>query len=248
VNLKHRFDGGSLSQPVSAALTGGGKKLEPSRLESVPSQLTYTAPDEQDKQASAKLQTTSKRGIGSLVLDFHTGGALTLTITGEAKSETSRIGNVRILDIVKVGPLEFKQLAGGIWQSTGVWSAQTSSFTTVAGSSDTCTGSDSGTITLMATVETRQGQTVWVVNPGDSDVQGTGTVTCVSSLGDQTLRGVTIPGTRTYDSNGDAAELFMGNLDAFTIPAEGGTVRVHGSRGGIGGSFTSDGTATGKKM
>ena len=248
VKLKHRFESGAPSAPVTAALTSGEKNVSPSKIDGGSGALTYKAPDEDDKKATVKLQSTSKRGIGTLVLDFHTGGALTLTITGEARSEASRIGTVKILDIVKVGPLEFKQLAGDIWQASGVWSAETSSFTTVAGlGSDTCTGSDAGTITVMATVETRQGKRVWVIDPGDSDVQGKGTVTCVSSLGDQTLRGVTIPGKRTYDSDGDAADMFMRQLDPFTVPADGGTVRVHGATGGAGGSFTSEGTATAKK-
>ena len=247
VKLKHRFESAPPSAPVTAALTSGAKTITPSRIDGGSGALTYKAPDEDDKKATVKLQSTSKRGIGTLVLDFHTGGALTLTITGEARSEITRIGTVKILDIVKVGPLEFKQLAGDIWQATGSWSAQTSSFTTVAGSSDTCTGSDTGTITVMATVETRQGKRVWVIDPADSDAEGKGTDTCVSSLGDQTLRGVTIPGTRTFESDGDAAGLFMSNLDPFTVPADGGTVRVHGSTGGGGGSFTSDGTATAKK-
>jgi hypothetical protein len=78
------------------------------------------------------------------------------------------------------------------------------------------------------------------------DVEGTGSMECVSSLGDQTLRGVTIPARRTHPSTGDAAALFMGNLDAFTIPAEGGSVRVSGTRGVPGSTWTSSGTARGQ--
>ena len=56
--------------------------------------------------------------------------------------------------------------------------------------------------------------------------------------------GVTVPGTRTYEANGDSAQLFVGNLDPFEIPASGGSVHVRGTRGGIAGTHTSDGTAT----
>jgi hypothetical protein len=193
------------------------------------------------------MRSVSKRGIGTLVLDFKTGGGLTLTITGEfTGNATSGIGTVRTLDTVKIGPLEFKPM-GTLWQAEGTWTAQTSSFTTVIGSSDTCTGSDSGTITLFATQETRAGKRVWLIDPLDAMSEGTGRTTCVSSLGDQTLRGVTIPGTRTYDVGGDAAELFMGNLDPFTIPAEGGSVRVSGTRSVAGGTYTATGTAAAKK-
>jgi hypothetical protein len=243
VSLKHRFEGAAPSAPLIATLTSGAKSLAPNRIDGGSGSLTYKAPDEDGKKATATLQSTSKRGIGTLVLDFHTGAALTLTITGELTANSSRIGTVRVLDTVKIGPLELKKFVGDIWQATG-----TSSVTAVAGSTDTCTGSDSGVVTLMATVETRGANKVWVIDPLDATFDGgKGSTTCVSSLGDQTLRGVTIPGTRTFDSDGDAADLFMGNLATFTIPAEGGTVRVRGSSGGIGGSFTSDGTATAKK-
>ena len=242
VNLKHRFSG-SVSAPITAALSSGQKTLEPSRLESSGS-LTYRAPDEEDKKATAKLQSTSKRGIGTLVLDFHTGGGLTLTITGEVRgNSTTIVGTVRVLDTVRIGPIEFKKSFGDFWEGTGTWTAQTSSYTVAAGTSDTCTGTDSGTITMMATRETRGDRKVWLIEPLDTIAEGTGRQTCVSSAGDQTLRGVTIPGTRTYESEGDAAELFIGNLSRFTIPAEGGTVRVSGSQNAAGGSWTSEGTA-----
>jgi hypothetical protein len=242
VNLKHRFSG-SVSAPITAALSSGQKTIGPSRLESSGS-LTYKAPDEEDKRATAKLQSTSKRGIGTLVLDFHTGGGLTLSITGEVHgNSTTIVGTVRVLDTVRIGPLEFKKSFGDFWEGTGTWTAETSSFTTAGLGNDTCTGRDSGKITMMATRETRGDRTVWVIDPLDGSTEGTGSMECVHSQGDQTLRGVTIPARRTHESEGDAAQLFIGNLSPFTIPAEGGTVRVHGSQSAAGGSWTSEGTA-----
>lgn len=246
VGLKGRF-GGLISASTNANLTSGAKTIAPNRIEGGAGSLTYKAPDEDDKKATLQLKSISKRGIGTLVLDFHTGGALTLTIKGEVRGDSNRLGTVRVLDIVTIGPLEFKRYVGDIWQATGPWSAETSSFTAAGVGNDTCTGKDSGTISLMASVETRGGKMSWVIDPTDTTIDGQGSTECQSSLGDQTLRGVTIPGKRTYDSDGDAAELFMGNLDPFTIPAEGGSVRVHGSSGGAGASWTSDGTATAKK-
>src|SRR5258705_5380506 len=91
VELKGRF-GSLVSAPVTATLSGD-KKLEPSRLESLPASLTYKAPDEDGKKATATLKSTSKRGIGTLVLDFNTGGSLTLTITGMLHATTSFLGS-----------------------------------------------------------------------------------------------------------------------------------------------------------
>ena len=176
-----------MSAPITAALSSGQKTLEPSRLESSGS-LTYKAPDEEDKKATSKLQSTSRRGIGTLVLDFHTGGGLTLTITGEVRgNSTTIVGTVRVLDTVRIGPLEFRKSFGDFWEGTGTWSAETSSFTVAAGTSDTCTGAESGKITMMATRETRGDRKVWVIEPLDTDAEGTGRQTCVSSTGDQTL-------------------------------------------------------------
>lgn len=243
VSLKHRF-GGALSAPAVASLSSGAKSVAPSRLDGGSGTLTYKAPDEDDQKASVLLKSTSKRGIGTLVLTFHTGGALTLTITGEVTGNSSGIGTVRIRDTVKMGPLELKRSFGDYWEATGPWTAETSSVTVAAGATDTCTGNDSGTVTLMATIETRGGSKVWVIDPLQSAFDGgKGSATCVSSLGDQTLRGVTIPGTRTHETNGEAGEIFFGILDAFTIPAEGGTVRVRGARD----SWTSGGTVTATK-
>jgi hypothetical protein len=246
-SLKHRFEGAAPSAPLTAMLTGGAKSVAPNRIDGGSGSLTYKAPDEDGKKATVKMQSTSKRGIGTLVLDFHTGGALTLTITGDLSGDASMLGSVRTRDTVKIGPLEFKKLVGDIWEATGPWTAMINSVTTAAGATDTCTGSESGMVTLMAGIETRGPNRVWVIDPGDATYDGgKGTTTCVNSVGDQILRGALVRATRTYELNGDSAELFMGNLGAFTIPADGGTVRVHGSIGGVSGSWTSDGTATGK--
>jgi hypothetical protein len=73
VGTKHRF-GGTLSQSVTTSLAGE-TRLEPAKVEGAPGQLTYTAPNAQDLKATVLLRSTSKRGIGVLVLDFHTGRA-----------------------------------------------------------------------------------------------------------------------------------------------------------------------------
>lgn len=247
VKLKHRFEGSAPSAPVNAALTSGAKKVEPGRIDGGSGQLTYTAPDEEGKQATLQLQSTSKRGIGTLVLDFHTGSnALTLTITGELSSNgnAAGFGVVRILDRVTIGPVEFAK-QGTLWVGQGKWSSELSSYTAVGGGTNTCTGSEGGTVEMMATLETRGADTVWVVNPLDASAEGEGTETCTNSLGGITLRGVTLPATVTQDSTGDSGGIFIGLLQPFTLPKDGGRTSVSGSAGGDRGTFTAQGTAVG---
>ena len=223
VNLKHRF-GGSVSAPITAALVSGQKTLEPSRLESSGS-LTYKAPDEQDKKATAKLQSTSKRGIGTLVLDFHTGKqALTLKISGSVTLTRRFIGTVEVTDTVTIGPIQFQKTFGDTWEGTGTWQAQTRSFAAVAGATQTCTGSQSGTITMVATYAERAGKKVWVIRPLDGSTDATANSSC--------------PG----DTEADAADNFLGSFDEWVIPEEGAQLTVHGSGGNASlGQFVADG-------
>ena len=242
VRLKHRFGGGDLTFPLKADLTSGEKKLEPNRLDSGSGNLKYKAPAEDDKRATAMLRATSKRGIGTLVLDFHTGGGLTLTLNGELSGNQSGLATVRILNKVTVGPLVFKKAGGDLWEAQGSWRAETSSFTAAAGETTTCTGAESGEISMMARTEKRGDKRVWVVDPRDSDATGSGSDTCEHSIGGQTLRGVTLPRTTTHESPGESGGLFVGLLDTIVIPSEGGRLRVQGSQG----TFTASGTADAK--
>jgi hypothetical protein len=226
VNLKHRF-GGSISAPITANLTSGGRTLTPNRLESSGS-LTYKAPDEEDKTATVELKSTSRRGIGTLLLDFHTGGqALTLTISGTLKLTRTFLGTVEVTDTVSVGPVEFKKSFGDFWEGTGTWTAQTRSFVAVAGTTQTCTGSQSGTVTMLATFEDRGGRKVWIVNPLDGSSEGTASSSC--------------PGEINVEA--DAADQFLGAFDQFVIPEDGGTMAIHGSSGNASfGKVNGDGT------
>lgn len=242
VQLKHRFGGGAVSAPTTADLSGD-KKLSPNRLDGSGGELTYTAPDDKDKKATARLRSVSKRGIGTLVLEFHTGGPLILTITGTLKSDSAfaGIGASRINNTVTIGPLEFKPFVGGMYQATGTWTANISSDTNAGGATNSCTGTEGGTISMTARLDTRDGKKVWVVDPQDADSEGQGKEDCTNSLGGTTIRGVTLPTTVTYDSTGDTAELFLGLLKEIVIPQSGGTVSVSGSRA----TFTASGSAKG---
>jgi len=246
--LKHRYQG-ALDQPVAASLTSGGKSLEPGRLASVPSSLTYKAPDEEDKKATATLKSTSKRGIGTLVLDFHTGGdSLTLTVTGELSTTLSSVAGVgRRLDHVTVGPIEFTKLRENLYEGKGRWSARLSSTVGAGLGTMTCEGSEGGDVEMLARLEKRGAESVWVIDSREAVAEGSGTETCTHSLGGTTLRGVTLPTTVNTASTGASAGVFLGTLRPFTLPAAGGRTTVTGSIDGVGGiGVTASGTAEGR--
>jgi hypothetical protein len=254
VQLKHRFQGGALSAPTTVKLTSGEKKAEPGTLSGSGGQVTYTAPAEDQKKATLELKSTSKRGIGTLVLDFHTGNSLTLSINGTLSINSSFLDSTtRVSDTLQVGPIEFKKAAfggapGGDWEGTGTWYGVTSSVVTNSLSTQTCNGTETGTITMLARQETREGKKVWVIDPLDASVEGKGTEDCTNTLGGTTLRGVTLPGRYSNETDGSSGELFIGGLKTIVIPAEGGTVRVTGSGvGGDRGTVTVDGTAIGRR-
>jgi len=241
VKLRHRFEGGSLAQPITANLSGE-KTLEPNRLDSTGT-LTYKAPDDEGKKATATLRSTSKRGIGTLLLDFHTASqALTLTITGTLKSANTFATDIQ--DQVTIGPLEFKKQGGDVWEATGTWTTRIHWMVNAAGSYQTCDGSETGNVTWQARTEKRGKDTVWVIDPNDADFDdGSGTLNCFTPP--VTIRGVTIGGNTTSDSPGGSGGIFAFDLGSFTVPAEGGQIPVGGATGtsaGRGG-FVASGTA-----
>jgi hypothetical protein len=235
VRLKHRFAGGTLSLPLKADLTSGDKTLEPNQLDSGSGPLKYKAPPEEDKHATATLRTTSKRGIGTLVLDFHTGGALTLTVTGTMRGTTNMFGvSSEATDTVTVGPIRFKKMFENVYQGTGDWQAQHSERTTGFGRTVNCSMSQRGKITWLAELVKRGDKNVWVLDGNDAMAEGNSTMECDGATTDI----------------GESAGLFLGVLGQFTIPEEGGRIPVSGSMPTDRGTTTASGTAvaeTGKK-
>ena len=231
VGLEGRF-GGLISASTNATLMSGTKTIAPNKLDGGSGSLTYKAPDEDGKKATLQLKSTSKRGIGTLVLDFHTGQPLTITISGTLKLERRFIGTLtQVTDTVAIGPVEFKKTFGDTWEGTGVWQASTSSFVSAAGATQTCTGSQRGTITMLATLEDRAGNKVWVVDPLDAMTDGTATSSCQGEI----------------NIEAGSAEQFLGLFRPFVFPQEGGTIAIHGASGNPSlGSAMSDGTATAK--
>lgn len=246
MNLRHRFAGGALAQPVTAQLVNGKKSIDPTKLDAGSGGLTYKAPDEDDQRASVQLRSVSKRGIGTLVLDFRTGSdSLVLTITGTLTITSSFLGNTaETKDTLTIGPLEFKKRAQDVYDAAGEWQAQLHQVSGNALGTLTCDGSERGKLTMTARLEVRDGKKVWTVEPLDQNVEdGTGKEDCFYPP--QTLRGVTVGGNIPRESEGTSGATFMGLLKPFSIPAEGGKVRVQGTKGSDRGTFTADGTAEG---
>lgn len=247
VKARHRFGGGALSHRTEGALTSGGKTLTPSRLDALPGELTYKAPDEPDKRATARLRSTSKRGIGTLVLEFHTATeALVLTLSGTATTHQAFLGNTSEQQIrITIGPLEFKKSLLDLWSAKGQWRSTQSSVTANSLSTQRCEGSEQGEIEMDARAETRAGKKVWVIEPQSmSNTDGTGRLNCTNTLGGTTMRGVTFPGQYSVDTGGETPAAFLIALDPIVIPAEGGTIPVGGTYRDDRGITTSQGTAT----
>jgi len=231
VNLKGRF-GGALTQPVTAALSSGDKALEPNKLDSGSGSLTYKAPDDEDKHATAILRTTSKRGIGTLVLAFNTSGAtLSLQIKGTLRLTSSIL---TYEGPVSIGPAEFKKRDGNV---SAVVAPATTTLRLTSGLPFACeiTATGAGTVGLSATAEKRGQDSVWVVryDPPNGQETFTGS-TCVGSA-------APIPNA---PGGGGYAPLFLGAVGDIVIPRDGGTVNVSGARN-VGASMTSaTGTVT----
>ena len=224
VNLKHRFGGGAISAATTTSLSGD-KTITPSRVDGGSGALTYKAPDEDDKKATLQLKTTSKRGIGTLVLDFHTGAqALTLSLTGTLQGQQGGFATSDLSYSVSIGPIEFKKVAENTWFGMGPWTATVATDLGVGGTSQSCKGTEAGTASMVAMVQTRGDRKVFVINRSQSAAAGTGTVECVSITPIGTFPSGSSP------SNGASAGTFMGTLDDIVIPAEGGTIAVAGDR------------------
>ena len=109
---------------------------------------------------------------------------------------------------------------------------------------NTCDGTERGTIDMEAQTETRAGKKVWVIKPlSMASADGSGSETCVNSLGGTTLRGVTLPTSVTSDTDGGSATVFLTGLDDIVIPSEGGRIAANGTHNFAGATITSQGTA-----
>lgn len=235
--LRHRF-GGGLSQPIDAALIEGDRKLQPAQLSALPGSLSYTASDELDKHARARLRSMSKRGIGTLVLAFDTTANLTLGMQGTLGITTN--GPFGSMDgTVTISPAEFHRNSAGRFEATAAARAK------LTGMLPGCvvSASETATVGLIATIEKRGDTSVWVVHPDDT--RSTSDVSF-------TMCGYAFPGESP--GGGAYATTFVSTVaDCWTgpceivIPVEGGNLPLHGTHTIAAGGFTvthkADGTA-----
>jgi len=207
VDLKHRFSG-VVKAPVTAALSGD-KKLDPTRVETTPSKLTYTAPGEEDNGATIQLRSVSKRGIGTLVIGFNTAAhTLTLNVSGKL---TMQAGPFMYTFDVSVGPAKFKKRDATTYEALG----PVTMTGTVAGLPFNCpiTFTGGGTTGLLATREHRGNDSVWVVKrdpfAGSETVDGK---YCLGAVAGPPIQA------------GGYGGLLMRGAEPIVIPSAGGTV------------------------
>jgi hypothetical protein len=230
IGVRHRF-AGSLNQSVQTQLASGDKKLEPNQFESVPGSEKYTAPDETDKKATVKLESTSKRGIGTLLLEFRTiAKKLLLKVSGTVVNLAPEVA--RFTATVGIGEAEFRKVDDTTWEGTGALNTTIKAESLTPDSYLPCsTGSETGSVLFTARIDKRGDTSVWVVHPdiGRSRIL----------LGDLCGAAPGTAGGAGYTIN------FLLQLGDITIPIDGGTVPVHSSRSLGPSTLTVDATVVG---
>jgi len=215
VTLKHRF-GAPPAAPVDAALSGPDK-IDPDHLDAAPGAMTYTAPGEEDKTATLTLTSTSKRGIGKLVLRFATKPKkLELTMNGTVTFGSSIVALVAHVHAAKA---PFKPIGDGKYRAT---LPVTTNYSLAIAAPNCNSGSGSeGAGSLVFNATTSVGpdkKPAWKVflDANRSKVHTVETV-CGISFSDVQLSG----------EGGGLAGVIGSSAGIMTFPAEGGTVHVH---------------------
>lgn len=220
VSLKHRF-AGTISQPVKASLSGD-KKLDPTELRSGSGSLTYTAPGDDDKQSTVTLKSVSKRGIGTLVVAFHTKGKhLKLSARGTLKTTFSSVFNLQWS--VTVSPADFRSSGPGSWEAETT-AKLTGRYTNLPINCP-IQFTETAKLTLVATRDTRAGQPVWVVKP--DHVRSSAHLVGAPCIGGAAASQIPSGGyaLKALEAVGD-----------IVIPADGGTLVLSGSKTDAGGA------------
>ncbi len=223
--LRHRFSSVPTA-PIDAALSGD-KSITPEHAPAAPTSITYTAGDKEDAKADVTLVSTSKRGIGTLVLEFKVKPKkLKLTANGTL---TVNLSAFTITAAVQVPTVTFADDGSGTLKGTATTNANITEHVGPL----TCTGTETGTIDMQAEqVQAADGTTTWQVNANVRPGHATLSMSCPgASAGGLGL------------SQAGYGPDFLNNLGTVTIPAEGGTVQVHKTipkPGGI--TYTDDAT------
>lgn len=215
VTLKHRF-GSPPAAPVDAALSGPDK-IEPDHFDAAPGSMTYTAPGEEDKTATLTLTSTSKRGIGKLVLKFATKPKkLELTMNGTVTFGSSIVTLVAHVHAAKA---RFQPIGDGKYRAS---LPVTTSYSLAIAAPNCSSGSGSengGSLVFNATTsEGPDKKPVWkvILDAQRSKVHTLETV-CGISFSDVQLSG----------AGGGLAGVIGSSAGIMSFPADGGTVHVH---------------------
>jgi len=220
VSLKHRF-GGGLRQPVKASLSGD-KKLQPTELQTGSGSLSYTAPDSDDKQATVTLKSVSRRGIGTLVVAFHTKGKH-LKLSARGTLVVTFSGFLNLAWNITINPADFHRAGADTWEAQAT-AKGTGRYTNLP-IKCAIQFTETANITFVATRDTRAGQSVWVVRIDQLRSSG-------HDVGAPCIGG-------TYGAqfpNSGYAVIALLAVGDIVIPADGGTVTVSGTRTDAGGA------------
>lgn len=215
VTLKHRF-GGTPTAPIDATLAGD-KKIDPDHAPGAPTSFTYTAGDHEDDKADLTLVSTSKRGIGTLVIEFRVKPKkLALAMDGTV---TFGYGPVTLTAQVHGAKATFEPVGDGTYRAS--LPASTSYTVTFPGENcNSASGSEnSGSIVFNATsAEGPDKKQVWHVtfDPQRSTVH-TSESACGRSFSDVALSG----------AGGGLVGAVASALGPLTFPSDGGTVHVN---------------------
>jgi hypothetical protein len=215
INLKHRFAGGALSQPVKASLNGD-KKLQPTELKSGSGSLSYTAPGEDDKQATVTLKSVSRRGIGNLVIAFHTKGKH-LKLSARGTMTTTFSSFLNLAWSITINPADFHKAGADKWEAQTT--AKLTGHYTNLPINCAIQFTETADLTLVATRETRAGQPVWVVqvDPLRSAAHLAG-APCIGGT------------AATQIPTGGYATMALNAVGDIVIPGDGGTLTLSGTK------------------
>ncbi|HWS46696.1 MAG TPA: hypothetical protein VN636_12600, partial [Acidimicrobiia bacterium] len=221
VTLKHRY-GAPPRAPVDLSLSGEDK-LDTEHLDAAPGTITYTAPSDEGKTATVTMTSTSKRGIGKLVIEFDTKSKkLALSMNG---SMTFGSGSITLTAQFRASSAAFKPVGDGTYRAS--LPATTSYILTFPGENCSSANGTEGRGTLVFTGTIDQGpdkKPVWHVKlDGKRSVVHTNETACGKSFSDVLLSG----------TSGGLVGAMASIAGVITLPVDGGTVHVNKNLSGL---------------
>jgi hypothetical protein len=215
VALKHRF-ASVPAAPVDAALSGD-KSIDPAHAPAAPTTVKYIAGDQDDAKADVTLTSTSKRGIGKLVLEFAVKPKkLALSMDGALNFS---FGPISLTAHVHAATATFAPVGDGTYRAS---LPATTSYTVTGAGCGSANGTEAnGSLVFNATlVEGPDKKPLWNVtlDPNRSQVH-TFETACGIPFADLPLSG----------AGGGLVGAMASTAGPLTLPSDGGTVHVHNS-------------------